>query len=141
MINLGPRSRRDDSARPRPINKERSWREGFEARVENTINEIRLQVENNRRKIAEQWEVMQKIKTRYNEIMVMIENLHVTMYSSQTLPKIASGSGTKTRKKGIPDSGKNRIIIISEDYGGETQFTNPTAMMSLTAKRSKPYFF
>jgi hypothetical protein len=141
MINLGPRSRRDDSARPRPINKERSWREGFEARVENTINEIRLQVENNRRKIAEQWEVMQEIKTRYNEIMVMIENLHVTMYSSQTLPKIASGSGTKTRKKGIPDSGKNRIIIISEDYGGETQFTNPTAMMSLTAKRSKPYFF
>jgi hypothetical protein len=141
MINLGPHSRRDDSARLRPINKERSWREGFEARVENTINEIRLQVENNRRKIAEQWEVMQEIKTRYNEIMVMIENLHVTMYSSQTLPKIASGSGTKTRKKGIPDSGKNRIIIISEDYGGETQFTNPTAMMSLTAKRSKPYFF
>jgi hypothetical protein len=58
MINLGSGSGRDNPARPRPINEERSWREDFEARVGNTINEMRLQVENNRREVVEQLEVM-----------------------------------------------------------------------------------
>jgi hypothetical protein len=58
MINLGPGSGRDNPARPRPINEERSWREDFEARVGNTINEMRLQVKNNRREVVEQLEVM-----------------------------------------------------------------------------------
>jgi hypothetical protein len=79
---MGPSSGRDNPARPRPVNEERSWRKNFETRVENTINEMRLQIENNRREVTEQWEVMQKIKTQHNEIMVMIENLQVVMYNS-----------------------------------------------------------
>jgi hypothetical protein len=73
--------------------------------------------------------------------MVMIENLQVTMYSSQTLSKTMSGSHTKTQKKGTPDSDKKPIIIISEECGGETQFKNPIVMTSLTAKWNKPYSF
>jgi hypothetical protein len=102
---------------------------------------MRLQIKNNRREVAEQWEVMQEIKMHYNEIMVMIKNLQVTMYNSHMLPKAASGYGTKTRKKMTPNSGKKPIIVISEEGRGETQFKNPTAMTSLSAKRSKPYSF
>jgi hypothetical protein len=82
MINMGPSGGRDNPARPRPVNEEHSWRKNFEAHVENTINEMRLQIENNRREVAEQWEVMQEIKTQHNEIMVMIENLQVVIYNS-----------------------------------------------------------
>jgi hypothetical protein len=63
------------------------------------------------------------------------------MYNSQTLSEAASDSGTKTQKKRTPDSGKKPIIVISEEDGGETQFKNPTAMTSLSTKRSKPYSF
>jgi hypothetical protein len=74
MINMGPDSGRDNPIRPRLVSKKRLWWENFEARVWNAINETRYQIENNRREVSEQWEVMQDVKTQHNEIMVMIEN-------------------------------------------------------------------
>jgi hypothetical protein len=41
MINLGSGSGRDNTVRLRLVNEERLWRENFEARVWNTINEMR----------------------------------------------------------------------------------------------------
>jgi hypothetical protein len=90
-----------------PKNEERSWWENFEAHVGNTINEMRLQIENNRREVAEQWEVMQEIQTQHNEIMMMIENLQVAMYNSKAITKVVSDSGPKTQNKGTFDSGKS----------------------------------
>jgi hypothetical protein len=62
MINMGSSSGRDNPVRPRPVSEERSWRENFEARIWNVIDEMRHQIENNRREVSEQWEVMQDIK-------------------------------------------------------------------------------
>jgi hypothetical protein len=58
MINMGSGSGRDNPVRPRPVSEERLWRENFEARVWNAINEMRHQIENNRREVSKQWEVM-----------------------------------------------------------------------------------
>jgi hypothetical protein len=54
MINMGFGSGRDNPVWPRPVNEERLWRENFEARVWNAINEMRHQIENNRREVSEQ---------------------------------------------------------------------------------------
>jgi hypothetical protein len=50
MINMRPGSGRDNPVRPRPVSEERLWRENFEARVWKAINEMRHQIENNRRR-------------------------------------------------------------------------------------------
>jgi hypothetical protein len=49
MINMGFGSGRDNPVKPRFISEECLWRENFEARVWNAVNEIRHQIENNRR--------------------------------------------------------------------------------------------
>jgi hypothetical protein len=58
MINLGSDSGRDNPVRPRLVSEERLWRENFEAHISNAVNEMRHQIENNRREVSEQWEVM-----------------------------------------------------------------------------------
>jgi hypothetical protein len=52
MINMGSDSRRDNPVRPRLINEERLWRENFETRVWNAVNEMRYQIKNNRREVC-----------------------------------------------------------------------------------------
>jgi hypothetical protein len=54
MINMGLDSGRDNPVRPRLVSEERLWRENFEARVWNAINEMRHQIKNNRREVSEQ---------------------------------------------------------------------------------------
>jgi hypothetical protein len=54
MINMGPDSGRDNPVRPRSVSEERLWRENFKACVWNSINEMRHQIENNRREVSEQ---------------------------------------------------------------------------------------
>jgi hypothetical protein len=54
MINVGSDNERDNPARSRLINEERLWRENFEAHIWNAINEMRHQIENNRREVSEQ---------------------------------------------------------------------------------------
>jgi hypothetical protein len=49
MINLGSGGGRDNPVRPRMVSEECLWWENLEARVWNTINEMRHQIENNRR--------------------------------------------------------------------------------------------
>jgi hypothetical protein len=141
MINIGAGGGRDNPTRTRLTSEERLWRENFEARVWNTINEMKHQIENNRKEVTEQWEIMQEIKIQHNEIMVMIENLQVAMYSSQVPTEAASGFDTKTRKKRTPDNSKKPAVVINEPDRGEAQFDNPTAMTTLRVKRSKPYSF
>jgi hypothetical protein len=63
MINMGSGSGRDNPVRPKLVNEERLWRENFEARIWNAVNEMRHRIENNRKEVSEQWEVMQDIKT------------------------------------------------------------------------------
>jgi hypothetical protein len=46
---------------------------------------MRHQIENNRREVSEQWEVMQDIKVQHNEIMIMIKNLQTAIYNSGLL--------------------------------------------------------
>jgi hypothetical protein len=59
MINMGSDSGRDNPVRPRLVSEERLWRENFEARVWNAINEMRHQIKNNRREVSEQWKVIE----------------------------------------------------------------------------------
>jgi hypothetical protein len=54
MINMGSSSERDNPARSRLANEERLWRENFETHIWNVINEMRHQIENNRREVSEQ---------------------------------------------------------------------------------------
>jgi hypothetical protein len=75
MINIGSGSGRDNPVKPRLISEEHLWRKNFEARVYNTVNEMRHQIENNRREVSKKWEVMQDIKIQHNEIIIMIEKL------------------------------------------------------------------
>jgi hypothetical protein len=53
MINMGSDSERDNPFRPRFLSEERLWRENFEARVWNAVNEMRHQIENNRREATQ----------------------------------------------------------------------------------------
>jgi hypothetical protein len=112
MINMGPDSGRDNPIRPRLISEERLWRENFEARVWNAINEMRHQIENNRREVSEQWEVMQDIKTQHNEIMVMIENLQTAIYNFGLLKGVTSEPHSGIAEKQTPTSGK-RVCFYS----------------------------
>jgi hypothetical protein len=106
MINTGSGSGKDNPVRPRLVSEERLWRENFEARVWNAINEMRHQIENNRREVSEQWEVVQDIKTQHNEIMIMIENLQTTIYNSGLLKEEASEPRSRTPERQTPGSGK-----------------------------------
>jgi hypothetical protein len=45
---MGLDNGRDNPVKPRLVNKERSWRENFEAHVWSAINEMRHQIENTR---------------------------------------------------------------------------------------------
>jgi hypothetical protein len=99
MINVGSDSGRDNPIRPRLVSEERLFWENFEACVWNAINEMRHQIENNRREVSEQWEVMQDIKTQHNEIMIMIENLQTTIYNFRLLKELASEPRSGTPEK------------------------------------------
>jgi hypothetical protein len=141
MINVGSGSERDNPARSRFVSEERLWRENFEARIWNAINEMRHQIENNRREVSEQWEVMQNIKVQHNEIMIMIENLQTTIYNSG-LPKEMTGeprSGTPERQ--TPDSGKWVIVIVDESGKEEIKVKQSAVMQTLKVKKSRPYSF
>jgi hypothetical protein len=123
MINMGPDNGRENPIRPRLVSEERLWRENFETRVWNTINEMRHQIENNRREVSEQWEVMQDIKTQHNEIMIMIENLQTTIYNSEQLKEVASEPRSGTPERRTPGSDKQVIVII--DIQTVSHCTNP----------------
>jgi hypothetical protein len=49
-----------------------------------SIEELRCQVEVNRREITEQWEVMQDIKVQNNEILEMVKALQITISDANT---------------------------------------------------------
>jgi hypothetical protein len=100
MINMGSDSKRNNPARSRLVGEERLWRKNFETHIWNAINEMRHQIENNRREVSEQWEVMQDIKVQHNEIMIMIENLQTIIYNSGLLKEAVSEphSGTPERQ-------------------------------------------
>jgi hypothetical protein len=120
MINMGLDNGRDNLVKPSLVNKERSWRKFFEARIWSAINETRHQIENNRREVSKQWEIMQDIKTQHNEIMVMIENLQTTIYNSGLLKEVASQPRFGTPEKQTPASGKWAIIVVNETGKEET---------------------
>jgi hypothetical protein len=141
MINMGSGSGRDNPVRPRPVSEERLWRENFEARVWNAINEMRHQIENNRREVSEQWEVMQDIKTQHNEIMIMIENLQTTIYNSRLLKQVASEPRSETPKRRTPGSGKQVIVIIDQAETEEATFKQSAIVPTLKARKNKPYSF
>jgi hypothetical protein len=141
MINMGSGSGRDNPARSRLVSKERLWRENFEARIWNAINEMRHQIENNRREVSEQWEVMQDIKVQHNEIMVMIENLQTAIYNSGLFKKMTSEPRSGTSEKQTPDSGKRVIVIVDESRKEETKVKQSAVMQTLKAKKSRPYSF
>jgi hypothetical protein len=141
MINVGSGNERDNPARSRLINEERLWRENFEARIWNAINEMRHQIENNWRKVSEQWEVMQDIKVQHNEIMVMIENLQTAIYNSGLLKEMTSEPRYGTPEKQTPDSGKWVIVIMDESRKEEIKDKQSTVMQTLKAKKSRPYSF
>jgi hypothetical protein len=122
MINTGSGSGRDNPVRPRPVSEECLWRENFEARVWNAINEMRHQIENNRREVSEQWEVMQDIKTQHNEIIIMIENLQTTIYNSGLFKEEASEPRSGTPERQTPGSGKQVIVTIDEAETEEATF-------------------
>jgi hypothetical protein len=141
MINTGSGSGRDNPVRPRPVSEERLWRENFETRVWNAINEMRHQIENNRREISEQWEVMQDIKVQHNEIMIMIENLQTTIYNFGLLKEMTGEPRSGTPKKRTPTSDKRVIIIVDESGKEETKVKQSTIIQTLKVKRSRPYSF
>jgi hypothetical protein len=66
MINMGLDNGRDNPVKARHVNKERSRQENAETRVWSAINEMRHQIENNKREVSKQWEVMQDIETQHN---------------------------------------------------------------------------
>jgi hypothetical protein len=141
MINMGPGSGKDNPIRPRPVSEERLWRENFETRVWNAINEMRHQIENNMREISEQWEVMQDIKVQHNEIMIMIENLQIAIYNSGLLKEMTSEPRSGTPEKQAPDSGKRVIVIVNESGKEEIKVKQSAVMQTLKVKKSKLYSF
>jgi hypothetical protein len=141
MINMGSSSGRDNPVRPRPVNEERSWRENFETHVWNVIDEMRHQIENNRREVSEQWGVMQDTKVQHNEIMIMIENLQTAIYNSELLKETTSEPRSGTPERQTPDSGKRVIIIVDESGREETKVKQSAVTQTLRAKKSRPYSF
>jgi hypothetical protein len=141
MINMGSGSGRDNPVRSRLVNEERIWQENFEARVWNTINEMRHQIENNRREVSEQWEVMQNIKIQHNEIMIMIENLQTTIYNSGLLKEAASEAHSGTPEKQTPVSGKQVIVIVDETDKEDATFKQSAIRPTLKVRKNKPYSF
>jgi hypothetical protein len=63
---------------------------------------MKHQIENNRREVSEQWEVMQDIKTQHNEIMIIIENLQIAIYNSRLLKEVAGGPSSKIPERRTP---------------------------------------
>jgi hypothetical protein len=141
MINVGSGNERDNPARSRPVNEERLWRENFKSRIWNAINEMRHQIENNRREVSEQWEVMQDIKTQHNEIMVMIENLQTAIYNSGLLKEMTNEPRSETPEKRTPGCGKQVIVITDEAETEEATFKQSATVPTLKARKNKPYSF
>jgi hypothetical protein len=141
MINVGSSGERDNPARSRLVNEERLWWENFEARIWNAINEMRHQIENNRREVSEQWEVMQDIKVQHNEIMVMIENLQTAIYNSGLLKEMTSEPRSETPERQTPDSGKRVMVIVDESGKEETKAKQSVVMQTLKVKKSRSYSF
>jgi hypothetical protein len=89
-----------------------------------SIEELRCQVEVNRREITEQWEVMQDIKVQNNEILEMVKTLQITISDANTSEKI------------IRTPGEN------QDKGKQSMYARESRRdMTLKQKKSKPYFF
>jgi hypothetical protein len=108
-------------------------------KVRNAINEMRHQIENNRREVSEQWKVMQDIKTQHNEIMIMIETLQITIYNSGLLKKATSEPRSGTLERQTPDSSKQVIVIVDETETKEATFKQSTTVPTLKARKNKPY--
>jgi hypothetical protein len=102
---------------------------------------MRHQIENNRREVSEQWEVMQDIKTQHNEIMIMIENLQTTIYNSGLLKEVASEPRPGTPERRTSDSSKQVIVIIDEAEIEEATFKQSVTVPTLKARKNKPYSF
>jgi hypothetical protein len=89
-----------------------------------SIEELRCQVEVNRREITEQWEMMQDIKVQNNEILEMVKTLQITI------------SDANTSEKTIRTPGEN------QDKGKQPMYARESRRdMTLKQKKSKPYFF
>jgi hypothetical protein len=102
---------------------------------------MKHQIENNRREVSEQWEVMQDIKTQHNEKMIMIENLQTAIYNSRLLKKVAGGPSSEIPERQTPDNDKQLIVMIDEIDKEDMTFKQPTSMMTLKAKKNKLYSF
>jgi hypothetical protein len=102
---------------------------------------MRHQIENNRREVSEQWEVMQDIKVQHNEIMIMIENLQNTIYNSGLLKEAASEPRSGTPERQTPVSGKHVIIIADETNKEEVTFKQLAIVPTLKARKNKLYSF
>jgi hypothetical protein len=89
-----------------------------------SIEELRCQVEVNRREIAEQWEVMHDIKLQNNEILEMVKALQITISDANTL------------KKAMRTPGEN------QDKGKQPMCARESRRdMTLKQKKSKSYSF
>jgi hypothetical protein len=141
MINMGSDSGRDNPVRPRHVNEERLWQENFKARIWNAVNEMRHQIENNRREVSEQCEVMQDIKVQHNEIMIMIENLQTTIYNSGLLKEVASEPRSGSPERQTPVSDKQVIVIADEADKEEAIFKQLAIVPTLKARKNKSYSF
>jgi hypothetical protein len=102
---------------------------------------MRHQIENNKREVSEQWEVMQDIKVQHNEIIIMIENLQTAIYNSGLLKEVTSEPRSRTPERQAPDSGKRVIVIVDESGKEETKVKQSAVMQTLKVKKSKPYSF
>jgi hypothetical protein len=141
MINMGSDRERDNPVRPRLVSEERLWWKNFEARVWNVMNEMRHQIENNRREVSEQWKVMQDIKTQHNEIIIMIESLQTTIYNSGLLKEATSEPRSGTPERQTPGSNKQVIVIIDESEKEEATFKQSATVSTLKARKNKSYSF
>jgi hypothetical protein len=102
---------------------------------------MRHQIENNRREVSEQWEVMQDIKTQHNKIMVMIENLQTTIYNSGLLKEVTSEPRFGTPEKQTLANGKRVIVIVDETEKEVAKLKQSTTIQTLKAMKSRPYSF
>jgi hypothetical protein len=102
---------------------------------------MRHQIENNRREVSEQWEVMQDIKTQHNEIMIMIENLQTTIYNSGLLKEIIIQPRFRIPEKQIPASGKRVMVVVDGTKEERAKSKQPTTIQTLKEKKSRPYSF
>jgi hypothetical protein len=82
---------------------------------------------------------MQEIKTQNNEIMVMLDNLQITIYNSDMLQRTASSSKHGTQEDQIPDI--HKIIINNDEKDEEPALIVTDAREIIKAKRSKLYSF